>query len=63
VLVHLREMRSLSTLQCDGGPARGVNKFGDLSIVAGYGIDAMFRDPGSIDPDRGSGTRADRRGS
>jgi hypothetical protein len=25
-------------------------------IVARFGIDAAFRDPGSIDPDRGSGT-------
>jgi hypothetical protein len=29
-------------------------------IVAGFGIDAVFRDPGSIDPERGSGTRGDR---
>jgi hypothetical protein len=34
-----------------------------MIIVAGFGIDAAFRDPGSIDPDRGSGTQLDRRDS
>jgi hypothetical protein len=29
-------------------------------IVAGFGVGGAFRDPGSIDPDRGSGTRVDR---
>jgi hypothetical protein len=32
----------------------------ESSIVAGFGIGAAFRNPGSIDPDRGSGTRVDR---
>jgi hypothetical protein len=27
-----------------------------ITIVARFGIDAAFRNPGSIDPDRGSGT-------
>jgi hypothetical protein len=31
-----------------------------LTIVAGFGIDAVIRDPGSIDPERGSGTPGDR---
>jgi hypothetical protein len=31
-----------------------------LTIVAGFGIGGAYRDPGSIDPDRGSGTRVDR---
>jgi hypothetical protein len=30
------------------------------TIVARFGIGGAFRDPGSIDPDRGSGTRVDR---
>jgi hypothetical protein len=34
-----------------------------LTIVAGNGVEASFHDPGSIDPDRGSGTTAGRRGS
>ena len=33
------------------------------AIVAGNGVDAAFHDPGSIDPDRGSGTTVGRRGS
>jgi hypothetical protein len=35
----------------------------DRSIVAGNGVEGWFLDPGSIDPDRGSGTTAGRRGS
>jgi hypothetical protein len=34
-----------------------------LPIAAGNGVDASFRDPGSIDPDRGSGTMASPGGS
>jgi hypothetical protein len=30
------------------------------SIVAGFGNGGAFRDPGSIDPERGSGTLPDR---
>ncbi|KAM0852605.1 hypothetical protein ACQ4PT_051622 [Festuca glaucescens] len=36
---------------------------GGWIIVAGFGIRGAFRDPGSIDLDRGSGTRVDRRDS
>jgi hypothetical protein len=32
-------------------------------IVAGFGVGAAFRDPGSINPDRGSGTTAGRHDS
>ncbi|KAM0879982.1 hypothetical protein ACQ4PT_033861 [Festuca glaucescens] len=44
-------------------PGPGTPCCDGVTIVAGFRIGGAFHDPGSIDLDRGSGTRVDRRNS